>query len=260
MTTSNTNTNTNPTLYGNLVPLDRELHKNLRLKTDLPIVPRVADQSSLFLAVVEFAEACKEYPIVFVRVGEAPAAGGVQAIAPLAVLGLKPGSNLYVKDGQWTGNYVPAYLRRYPFAMARIQENTDTVAVCYDSEWAGFSETEGSSLFAADGQPSEFLINAKNFLESFEQEAERTRQVCQLLAELDLLQDMRFEATLPNGEKLDVEGFLAVDEKKLAELPDDKVLQMHRNGLLSLLEMHRVSMGNMTRLANRYGQAETPAT
>ena len=255
-----TNNNPNPALYGNLVPLDREVHKNLRLNTDLPIVPRVADQNSLFLAVVEFAEACKEYPIVFVRVGEVPTDGKLQAVAPLAVLGLKPGSNLFVKDGKWTGFYVPAFLRRYPFAMARIQENTDTVAVCYDSEWAGFSETEGSSLFAADGQPTEFLLNAKNFLESFEQEAERTRQMCLQLAEMDLLQDMRFEATLPNGEKLDVEGFLTVDEKKLEELPDDKVLQLHRSGLLALLQMHRVSMGNMSKLANQYGQAVAATT
>ena len=249
-----TNNNPSPALYGNLVPLDREAHKNLRLNTGLPVVPRVTEQNSLFLAVVEFAEACKEYPIVFVRVGDMPSDGKPQAIAPLAVLGLKPGSNLFVKDDKWTGNYVPAFLRRYPFAMARIQEDADTVAVCYDSEWAGFSESEGTSLFAADGQPTEFLLNAKNFLESFEQEAERTRAMCQQLAELDLLQDMRFEATLPNGEKLDVEGFLAVDEKKLSELSDDKVGPMHRSGLLSLIEMHRVSMGNMTRLANQYGQ------
>ena len=249
-----TKNNPSPALYGNLVPLDREVPKKLRLNTAVPVVPRVADQNSLFLAVVEFAEACKEYPIVFVRVGEAPTGGKPQAIAPLAVLGLKPGSNLFVKGDKWTGNYVPAFLRRYPFAMARIQENADTVAVCYDSEWAGFSETEGNSLFAADGQPTEFLLNAKSFLESFEQEAERTRVMCQQLAEIDLLQDMRFEATLPNGEKLDVEGFLAVDEKKLAELTDEKVGPMHRSGLLSLIEMHRVSMGNMTRLANQYGQ------
>jgi hypothetical protein len=239
--------------------LDREVHKRLRLNTSLPVVPRVSGQNSLFLAAVEFAEACKEYPIVFVRVGETPSDGSAQALAPLAVLGLKPGSNMFVKDGQWTGNYVPAFLRRYPFAMARIQENTDTVAVCYDSEWPGFSETEGSSLFAEDGQPTEFLLNAKSFLESFEQEAERTRQVCVQLAALDLLQDMRFEATLPSGEKIDVEGFLAVDEKKLADLPDDKVGQMHRSGLLALLEMHRVSMGNMSRLANLYGQQAAAA-
>ena len=241
-----------PPMYGNLVPLDRRLHQNLRLNTDLPVVSRVAGLNSLFLAVVEFAEACKEYPIVFVRVGDVPA-DGKQAVAPLAVLGLKAGSNLFVKDNSWTGNYVPAYLRRYPFSMARIDQDSDSMAVCYDSEWAGFSQTEGTMLFGADNEPSEFLKNVQNFLESFEQEAERTRLICQQLNELDLFREMRFEATLASGDKLDVDGFLAVDEKKLAELPDDKVLQLHRSGLLSLLEMHRVSMGNMSRLAAKHG-------
>ena len=241
-----------PPMYGNLVPLDRRLHQNLRLNTEIPVVSRVAGLNSLFLAVVEFAEACKEYPIVFVRVGEVPA-DGKQAVAPLAVLCLKAGSNLFVKDNSWTGNYVPAYLRRYPFSMARIDQESDSMAVCYDSEWAGFSQTEGTMLFGTDNEPSEFLKNVQSFLESFEQEAERTRLICQQLNELDLFREMRFEATLASGEKLDVDGFLAVDEKKLAELPDDKVLQLHRSGLLSLLEMHRVSMGNMSRLAAKHG-------
>jgi hypothetical protein len=239
-------------MYSSLVPLDRRLHQNLRLNTEIPVVSRIAGLNSLFLAVVEFAEACKEYPIVFVRVGEVPA-DGKQAVAPLAVLGLKTGSNLFVKDNSWTGNYVPAYLRRYPFSMARIDQESDSMAVCYDSEWAGFSQTEGTMLFGTDNEPSEFLKNVQSFLESFEQEAERTRLICQQLNELDLFREMRFEATLASGEKLDVDGFLAVDEKKLAELPDDKVLQLHRSGLLSLLEMHRVSMGNMSRLAAKHG-------
>lgn len=243
-----------PPLYGNLVPLDREQHKHLRLQAELPTIERVAGLNSLFLAVVEFNDACKEYPIVFVRVGDAPAAGTRPTIAPLAVFGLKAGGNLFVKDGQWTGNYLPAYLRRYPFAMARIN-NSEEIAVCFDEQWKGFSQTEGQLLFAADGQPTEFTINAKNFLESFEREAERTRLICAQLQEFDLLQDMRFEATLPNGEKLDVDGFLAINEEKLAKLEDDKVLQLHRSGLLSLIEMHRVSLGNMSRLAQAHSQA-----
>lgn len=240
----------NPPMYGELLPLDREVHKNLKLDTQRTVVSRVAEQNSVFLAAVEFADACKEYPIVFVRAG-APDANGKQAVAPLAVLGLKPGSNLFVDSDKWTGNYVPAYVRRYPFAMARVDDTGNNLAVCYDSQWAGFNETTGEALFK-DGQPTEFLLNAKAFLENFEQEAERTRLICELLADMELLQDMRFEATLPNGEKLDVEGFLALDEKKYAELPDDKVLQLHRNGLIALLEMHRLSMTNMNRLATRY--------
>ncbi|HEY0953777.1 MAG TPA: SapC family protein [Roseateles sp.] len=241
----------NPPMYGELLPLDREVHKNLKLDTNLAVLSRVAEQNSIFLAAVEFGDACKEYPIVFVRAG-APDADGKQAIAPLAVLGLKPGSNLFVDGDKWTGNYVPAYLRRYPFAMARVDDSGNSLAVCYDSKWDGFNETTGEALFK-DGQPTEFLMNAKAFLENFEQETERTRLICNLLVELDLLQDMRFEATLPNGEKLDVEGFLALDEKKYSELADDKVLQLHRNGLIALLEMHRLSLSHMNRMAGRYG-------
>ncbi|MDR7336130.1 SapC family protein [Roseateles asaccharophilus] len=241
----------NPPMYGELLPLDREVHKNLKLDTNQTVVSQVADQNSVFLAAVEFGDACKEYPIVFVRAG-APDAQGKQAVAPLAVLGLKPGSNLFVDAEKWTGNYVPAYVRRYPFAMARVDDTGNSLAVCYDHKWAGFNETTGEALFK-DGQPTEFLQNAKAFLENFEQETERTRLICNLLVELDLLQDMRFEAGLPNGEKLDVEGFLALDEKKYSELADDKVLQLHRNGLIALLEMHRLSLSNMNRLAARYG-------
>lgn len=241
-----------PPLYGNLVPLDREAHKKLRLNTELPILQRVAGQNSLFLAMVEFPDAAKEFPIVFVRVGEVPTDGSKQAVAPLAVLGLKPGSNLFVKDNQWTGNYAPAYLRRYPFAMVRLEPGSDQIALCYDTDWAGFSQEKGEALFGADGEPTEFLLNAKNFLENFEQEVERTRMACEELMALDLLQDMRFDATLPSGEKLEVDGFLALDEKKFAELADEHVVRLHRNGLLSLLEMHRLSMSNMSRLAARH--------
>ena len=240
----------NPPMYGDLLPLDREVHKNLKLDTAQSVVTRLADQNSVFLAAVEFADACKEYPIVFVRAGQ-PGPDGKQAVAPLAVLGLKAGSNLFVNGDQWTGSYVPAYVRRYPFAMARLDGKTDNMAVCYDVQWPAFNETTGEPLFK-DGQPTEFLLNAKSFLENFEQEAERTRLICNLLVELDLLQDMRFEATLPNDEKLDVEGFMALDEKKYAELPDDKVLQLHRNGLIALIEMHRLSLTNMNRLVGKY--------
>jgi len=240
----------NPPMYGELVPLDREAHKNLKLDTEQAVVSRVADQNSVFLAAVEFGDACKEYPIVFVRAGQA-GPDGKQPVAPLAVLGLKPGSNLFVEGDKWTGGYIPAYVRRYPFAMARLDGNADNLAVCYDSKWSAFNETTGEALFK-DGQPTEFLLNAKTFLENFEQEAERTRLICNLLVELDLLQDMRFEATLPNDEKLDVEGFMALDDKKYAELPDDKVLQLHRNGLIAMIEMHRLSLTNMNRLVAKY--------
>jgi hypothetical protein len=237
-------------MYGEVLPLDREVHKNLKLDTSQSVVRRLADQNSVFLAAVEFGDACKEYPIVFVRAGNA-GNESKPVVAPLAVLGLRSGTNVFVDGDQWTGSYVPAYVRRYPFVMARLDESSNNMAVCFDTTWPAFNETTGEALFK-DGEPTEFVLSAKTFLENFEQEAERTRLICELLVELDLLQDMRFEATLPNGEKFDVEGFLALDEKKYAELPDDKVLNLHRNGLIALIEMHRLSLTNMNRLVGKH--------
>ena len=244
--------NNNPPMYQSVVPLDRQTHRNLKMLPTATSVARSEHLNSLFLATVEFADACKEYPIVFVSVGQPPADGGKRAIAPLAVLGLTPGTNLFLKDGVWTGRYQPAYLRRYPFMMARFNGEEENLAVCIDEQWSGFSQTEGRPLFDEKGENTELMNSAHTFLENFERESARTRAACELLQNHDLLQDMRFEATLPNGEKLTVDGFLAIDEKKLAELPDAQVLEMHRNGLLSLIELHRVSLGNMGRLADMH--------
>ncbi|OWQ87590.1 hypothetical protein CDN99_18530 [Roseateles aquatilis] len=241
----------NPPMYDNLVPVDRVQHKNTRMKGGVSSLDRLRGLNSLFIAVAEFADASLEYPVVFVRVGQAPE-GQRPPIAPLAVFGLKQGSNVFIKDDLWTARYLPAYVRRYPFAMARLSDSGDEMALCLDTGSGAFSETEGEPLFKEDGEASDLLLNAKQFCEDFEREAERTRQACEVLQDLNLLQDMRFEAQLPSGEKLDVDGFMTVNEKALAELPDEKVLELHRNGLLELITMHRLSLRHMSRLAQLY--------
>lgn len=240
----------NPPMYTNLVPVDRVQHKNTRMKTGVSAIDRLRPLNSLFIAVAEMADVALEYPVVFVRVGGGE--GQNPAIAPLAVFGLKQGSNVFIKNDQWQGRYLPAYIRRYPFAMARLSDANNDMALCLDIDSGAFSETEGEVLFKEDGEASELLLNAKQFCENFEIEAERTRQACEALQQLNVLQDMRFEAQLPNGEKLDVDGFMTINEKTLAELPDDKILELHRNGLMEVITMHRLSLRHMSRLAELY--------
>ncbi len=236
-----------PPMYRSMVALDRVAHKGLKMRTDYALINQAAGLNSVFLNVVEFADACREYPIVFVRTGEAQD-GKPAPLAPLAVLGLSNGENLFLKDGRWSGDYAPAYLRRYPFAMARVEEGSDQLAVCFDEQWEGFSE-EGQPLFTEAGEPTELLQQLINFLETFESEVERTRQACQALEEAGVLEPTRFDATTPDGKKVEVDGFLALSGEKMLALSDDKIIAMHKNGLLQLLEMHRLSLSNMGRLA-----------
>lgn len=242
-----------PPMYRSMVPLDRVAHKGLKMRTDYALLGQAAGLNSVFVNAVEFADACREFPIVFVRTGAATD-GRPAAVAPLAVLGLVNGENLFLKDGRWLGEYAPAYLRRYPFSMARVDEGSEQLAVCFDDQWEAFTP-DGQPLFTEAGEPTELLQNLVKFLETFEGEVERTRQACVLLDEAGVLEPMRFEAQMDDGEKIEVDGFLAVNAEKLNQLPDEQVLKLHRAGLLQMLEMHRLSLSNMPRLAAKRAPA-----
>ncbi len=96
-------------------------------------------------------------------------------------------------------------------------------------------------------------------LEQIEFEVQRTREIGRLLVDKDLLREMRFDAELPDGQKLKVDGFLSVDEKQLAKLGDADLLAMHRNGVMGLVYAHLVSMGNLRKLVQWRIGGGTPA-
>jgi len=199
--------------------------------------------NAFFVAGTEFTDACKEYPVVWVNAGKGD--DGKPLVAPIAVFGLKGEQNLCIEGDAWRVRYVPAMLRLYPFALARVAANE--MVVCMDESWLGFG-TEGQALFDASGEPSSFTLDVQKQLENFEQEVERTRLAGVMLVDKGLLRDMRFDATLPDGSKLVVDGFLTVDEQKMAALSDAELVELARNGLLGLIHAHQISLGNMAKL------------
>ena len=248
----------NQNLHRQPTALDSVTHRKLKLQ--MPVTDwRVADQlNAMFVAAAEFGDVCREFPIVFVKAGKEP--DGTDAIAPIAVFGLVQNQNLYVTGERWRAQYIPAVLRAYPFCIARIDD--DRFAICVDTAWKGASETEGQALFTEAGEQGDLLKEMTPYLETLEAEIQRTRLVGKKLLELDVLREMRFDATLPDGRQHTVDGFLTVDEKKMTELPDNVVGELHRTGVLGLVHLHWVSMGNMRRLVDWHVErsaAETPA-
>src|SRR5690606_24401088 len=156
-----------PSFYKNVVPLDRERHRKLRLRPSGG-VRSAAGVHFVPLAAIELYEAAREYPVVFT--------GGDDA-TPVAILGLRAGENLYVAgDGRWApGAYVPVLVRRYPCILSRAgPESTDFVA-CIDEGFEGVSETEGMPLVGEDGKESELVNRAVGLLRDALAEGERTR-------------------------------------------------------------------------------------
>ncbi len=261
MSTPENNTAATPkdNLFTDLQALDRGAHRQLRLSRLIHTDYSPArGMNSMFANAVEFIDLAREYPVVFVRSGDPKAEGATLEVAPMTVLGLKRGENLYLKeDGSWAASYVPAMLRSYPFAMVRTDD--ENYIVCFDKAWGGFSEQDGERLFDDAGEATEFTKGVQGYLEQLDGEMARTRGLCQRLVELDLLESMRFDAQLENGQTLVVDGFLAVNEQKLAELPDATVVELHRSGILALIHAHLASMGMMRRLVERRVALKLPA-
>lgn len=65
----------------------------------------------------------------------------------------------------------------------------------------------------------------------------------------NLCVEKRFDATLPDGQKLSVGG--TVGETGLGALADAAVLDLHRSGVLAMIALHQASLGNMARLVER---------
>jgi hypothetical protein len=234
----------NPLLYRKPVAVDRTAHRGLR------ILPASRDWSvarnlnAMFITAAEFAEACAHYPIVFVNAGND--AQGQRQVAPVAVFGLTDKENLYIDGSRWRVDYIPALLQAYPFGIARVDDTR--VAVVIDEAFEGWSREAGTALFDEQAQPTAYLSGLRAQLERLESEIQRTRPFGRLLLDAGLLSDMRFDATLPDGRKVSVEGFMSVDEARLAALPDAQVLEFHRNGVLGLIHAHQLSLRHMRKL------------
>lgn len=234
----------NPELHKKPVALDRVAHRNLKIRREMSALDATTGLNAFFITAAEFADACKEYPILFLRAGKDEQ--GKDLCAPVTVFGLLKGENLIYRHGRWNARYVPALLRSYPFAMAPTPDKQ--FVVCFDETSPVFSQTEGQALFDEKGEATPYLEEVRQFVEKIEIEVDRTRLAGRKLMELNMLQDKRFDATLPDGTPLSIDGFMAVDEERLKNLNDADVLELQRTGLLALIHFHMASMSNISRL------------
>jgi hypothetical protein len=239
--------NSDSPLYSRVVALDRELHAGLRLKAASSL-EFAAGLSTVPLLCVEFRDAAREYPIVFVRHAE-------QGLMPAVLTGTPEGPNLYVGPaGHWDARYVPAYVRRYPFVTARTAP--DQYTVCIDAGCPGFAAEDGALLFADAGEPSPLLRQVVNNLADFQQHAELTEAFTQRLHAAGVLIETDAGLELADGRSLALRGLCIVDEARLRALPDATLRQWLEGGELALIHAHLVSLGNLLQLLVRRRAAD----
>lgn len=230
--------------YDNPIALNSVTHRNLKIKPSDAGLKFSGKTNSVLLAGIEFPEACKHFPIVFAKVD------GKQVL-PMALLGFRDLENLFVDaGGRWKGEYVPAYIRRYPFVLARVDAGQN-MTVCIDESYPGFGADEGQPLFDAKGESTDYLKGVLTFLKDYQMQMERTDVFLKTLRELDLLTDVAANVNLPGGERHSIAGLRMVDERKLLALPEDAILRLFRSGELAWIYSHLLSIANFSRLISK---------
>lgn len=203
----------------------------------------------------EFSRAGLDYPIIFVKDPE------TDAFFAAGMWGIEPNENLFVKDDKWTGGYFPASVRCFPFAVQPDPENRERLFIGIYETAEIVNKEEGNLIFNEDGTESDWMKEVKEFLVRVFQQEEMTKDFVAKLNELELLVPQALNlTTAKDGKKHDVSGFFVVDKEKLANLPDETLLELRKSGALEIIYYHLMSLNAIEKvLRNKNDRAEPAA-
>ncbi len=240
-------------IYERAVPVTRQRHGSWSVKAGASF-DFARGVNSVPLMVAEFPNSAAEYAIVF--------GGAADEIIPVALLGIRDNENLYVSEsGSWSGSYVPAFLRRYPFVFSSDNANDPdaTFTLCVDEEFSGCNdEGRGERLFDADGERTQYLQNVLGFLQAYQVQFQRTKLFVKRLQEFGLLEPMQAQFTLRSGQRSTLSGFSVVSRDRLKALSAEQLAELMQADEMELIYLHLASLRNLAPIAERIGAPAEP--
>lgn len=231
-------------MYKNVKLLNLENDKSLKV-SEIKNYKYSSDLNQSAITIDEFFKASKSQPIVFGK-----DANNNEYFAA-ALLGLKENNLFLNSKGEWKiGEYIPVYIRRYPFIFVRENDN---FALAYDSDCKEINNKKGQELFDQDGNTTEYTQGVMNFMQEYQRASINTSNFVKELETLDLLEDAT--ATIEIGEeKISFRGFKKVNEEKLNSLDDETILKLTKSGSYKLIIAHLISMSNFEKLVSIYNK------
>ncbi len=214
--------------------------ENFNFLANLPVVEVVLG---------EFSSAASSYPIFFVE--------RESGYTPVALLSLINDQNMFVEaNGSWSGYYLPAAFRRFPFTIGPAMiDGKEVPALLVDEEM--LSDSEGELLYGEEGanEAETPIGRTMRLITETDRHHAATRALVAELAAAGLIRNSDLQVQL-TGQKHNITGLFGIDEKKLAELPDDQFLKLRHSGALSLAHIQLQSVGQVQRLVLRHNVRE----
>jgi hypothetical protein len=241
--------------YGEVVPFLKTQKVRLLAPGEVPAFAR--NGNAVPISYTEFQLVSREYPIAFTSGDQG------KTFASVAVLGMAGGENLFFSSGAWTpGVYVPAYVRRYPFCMAKVSvDKTEQKERLICVEKAFLEGERGEAMFDSAGRASPKWGDIERLLTEYEADLERSREMCAILGDYGLLEPFTMQATLPKdkgGAAMHLTGMYRVGEKRLENLNAAQLKNLLRKGVMARIYLHLISLENFSRLLERKAGRTAP--
>lgn len=226
-------------MFKQLVPITKEKHGKVRVKA-IENFDFAKNINMASVMVHEFSRAASIYPIVYVEDKQK------DQFKPIVLLGLQEGENLFVQEDKWQASYIPAIIRRYPFALAKTEEE-GRFMICIDEQSDLISEKEGQELFKDNGEPAEVMERVKRYLAELQQMDKFTEDFCTYLSERNMFTPLNMKVRIGN-ELRNITGAYIVNEERLNSLSDERFLEMRTKKYVPVVYSHLSSLSQIERL------------
>lgn len=226
-------------IYQEVELLSSEVHKNVRVR-EVKSADYAKHVTDSLITADEFYAASRSQPIVFAK-------GEDGQVFAAVVLGLGRATSWFVDaNNMWkSGEYMPAFLRRYPFVFVK---DKDTNYLAIDKTSPAFNEEEGEELFTVDGFPSKYTKRVLGFMQAFEAAHTKTQAFCAELDRLKLLETITINKWVGFQAPM-LKNIKRVNESRLDKLPADELQKLVDKGYYKLIVAHLISLGNIDRIS-----------
>ncbi|AWL12932.1 hypothetical protein HMF8227_02480 [Saliniradius amylolyticus] len=229
------------------VVLNKDEHKDLKIKHD-PTLAHGKESHLIAIAVNEYARAASSVPIVLIKDDKN------DTYHSTGLYGLEANKNLYFSEEGWQAHYAPLNLQRYPFD---IRPEGEQLIVFIDQGSELVNKDEGQALFDGD-KASEYLESRQRMLGDLVRGENMTREFIKEVDEMGLIDELNLGVIFKDGTRKNLVGLYNINEKKLHELTDEQVLQLHRRGFMGAIYAMLTSVGQLNRLVQLSQNSDNP--